>query len=256
MPDPNDKDQNNGGSGSGDGNPPAPPTKTVEERLAEMESEQKKTAASFQTAQEELKRVNGLNAVLMQRLQGGGTPPPAGGEGMDVNRTVPLKLKRDFSSMDPTADPGRFAQELILETAEQVAVAMARNNEQQQNAQSLRKAFYEKNKDLVGWERLVGSFSEEVQRENPSQPFDQASEEIARRTREFVKSRGSGNEGDEGNPQHILPPGSQGDGVHIKPPKGGASEPYNPDKAYNDDMASYAKERNAERNKLATSPKT
>lgn len=247
--DPIDKDQKGGQDGDGgDGTSSATPTKTTEQRLQEMEDNAKKMQATLQSTQEELKRVNGLNSVLMQRMK---SSNPDNGGGMDVSRTAPIKLKRDFSSMDPAADPARFATELVLETAEQVSEVMMRTQEVQRTNAELRRAFYERNKDLVGWEIEVGHFSNEVQSANPNLPFDQAAEEIAKRTREYIKTRGSADP-DGTTPPHALPPG--GNPVKIKPPTGGGPVDFNPDKAYEEDMKDYAKMRNAEREKLIGTP--
>lgn len=260
MPDPNDKGQNGGEAGAGGGNPPAGSEKTADQRLADMEANFTKMNSTLQSTQEELKRVNNLNGVLMQRLNSGGGNPPAGdGGGMDASRTTPIKLKRDFSKLDPSADPAGFAQELVLETAEQVSNVIAHSHRQQSEAASLRKAFYEKNKDLVGWERLVGTFSDEVQAANPGLTFDQSAEIIAQRAREFITSKGVTNTpGDAGEPPTILPPSKSGDhgasGPTIKPPKGGGSGEYNPDKAYEEDMKDYSGMRNKERDRTVIKP--
>lgn len=255
MGDSNDKPGDGGASGGG--NPPAPPAKTTDERLAEIEANHKKALADLQTTQEELKRVGNLNAVLMQRMN---KPADGDGGGMDANRTVPLKLRRDFSKMDPTADPATFAQEIVLETAEQVRSVIAEQQSVQSRNASLRTAFYNANKDLVGWERVVGSISDEVQAELQGLPFDQVSAEIAKRSREFIKSKGiTPSDKSNDNLPDVIPPGGQngGDEIRIKPPKGSnASEPFDPDKAYADDMKDYAQMRNKERSKEVASAKS
>lgn len=256
MPDPNG--QKDGAGASGD-DKSAPPIKTVEEQLKELADKQTQMASELQSSREELKRVNNLNGVLMQRLNTGGNGDPSGsdGRGMDVNRTSPIKLKRDFSSMDPAADPKRFAEELVLETAEQVSSVIARNQEVQATNQNLRRSFYDKNKDLVGYEIEVGHYSSEVQAQNPGLPFDQASEIVAQRTRDYIKSKRLDSPADPNNPNppHAMPPsaGGQDNKVHIKDPKGGKDEPYNPDKAYEEDMKDYAAMRNKERERTGTS---
>ena len=247
MTDPNKpEDQNGGAGGAGGGNPPAGTQKTVEQRLQEMEEGTKKTQALLQSTQEELKRVNNLNTVLMRRLPADGGGSPQGGGGMDASRTTPIKLKRDFSQIDPAEDPQRFATELVLETAEQVRDVIAQQQGVQQQNTELRKAFYEKNKDLVGWERVVGTFSDEVQVANPHLSFAEAAELVAQRTRDFVKARGSSTDNPD-NPPHTLPPGRGDDHITVKPPKGGSQEPFNPDKAYEEDMKDYTSMRAKER---------
>jgi len=250
--------QPDGGDGSGGSKPPAPPQKTTEQRLAEIEESGKKQAAQLQSTQEELKRVNNLNAVLMSRLQAGGAgaPPPADGGGMDVNRTVPIKLKRDFSQLDPTAEPQRFATELVLEVAEQTREAIASAQHAQATSDQLRRAFYEKNKDLTGWEIEVGHWANVVQAQNPGLPFDQAADLIAQKTRDYLKSRGLTSPAPDpnnpgGQPPSVLPPSSGGDGkVPIKPPTDGKNEPFDPDKVYQEDMKDYSGMRNKERDRM------
>lgn len=245
------KDKNDA-NGSGGGTPPAP-TKTIEERFTEMEENQKKLQSTLQTTQEELKRVNGLNSVLMQQMKRGNPPAPDNsGEGMDVNRTVPIKLRRNFSEMDPASDPAGFAREIVAETAEQVRSTMLEMQSQQDSSAKLRTAFYTKNKDLVGYEIEVGHFSNQVQAEMPNVPFDQAAEEIAKRTREYLKSKGlPDNPAGGGTPPGVLPPAGAGGGdgkIPIKAP-GGGEEPFNADKSYEEDMKDYSKMRNSERSR-------
>lgn len=254
MPDPNDKGGANGGAGGGGGDgSPAPASKTVEQRIAELEAQSKKDRDILQATQEELKRVNGLNGVLMQRLNSGGNnPPPDNGNnnGMNANNTV--KLRRNFADMDPTADPARFASELVAETAEQVAAHMDRSRAQERQAEELRQSFYTKHKDLVGFEVEVGHFSGIVQAQNPHMTFDQAADEVARRTREYIKSKGLSSANPPSDPPHTLAPGGAGGSgsVPIKPPD--AEKPYNADEEYKKDMADYASERAGERERTGT----
>lgn len=243
---------NDGAGASGGDTPPAPPAKTVEQRLGEMEENARKQAAQLQSAQEELKRVNNLNTVLMQRVNGAGSnsSDPNGGRGMDANNTTRIKLKRDFSQLDPASDPESFAREVVLETAEQVRDVMARDREQQATATNLRTAFYGKNKDLVGFEVEVGHFSSEVQSQNPGLPFDQAAEIIASKTREYLKMKGLTSNPDNPNPPHVLPPAGGGEGsgrVPIVTPDGKKTEAYDPDKSYQEDMKDYSAMRSRER---------
>lgn len=236
-----DENEDKGGAG---GEKKAPDPMTVEQRMADIEKSNKDLAAQLQTANEEAKRVNGLNSVLLQRLNKGDE-----GKGMDASRTVPLKLKRDFTQMDPAADPASFARELVLETAEQVNEVLQNSQRQQQEAANLRTAFYTNNKDLVGWEKIVGVFSGEVMNENPNLPFDQAASEIAKRTREFIKTKSLKSDDPKIDP--VLPAGGQngGDEIVIKTPKGGGSEPFNADKEAVADMKDYVTMRQKERDK-------
>ncbi len=80
--------------------------------------------------------------------------------------------------------------------------------------------------------------------------FDQAAELIATRTRSYLKDKGRSASSDTPDPLHVLPPtpgGGDSNRVPIKKPDGSSAPAYNPDKAYEEDMRDYAKERNAER---------
>lgn len=230
---------------SGGDAPPAPPAKSTEEQLKEVLEAQKAMNAELQASREELKRVSNLNGVLMSRIK---TDEPD--RGMDANRTVPIKLRRDFSQMDPTADPKRFAEEVVLEAAEQVSATVARMQEAQSSGERLRRSFYEKNKDLVGYEIEVGHFSGEVQAANPGINFEQAADLVAQRVRAYLKERGLSSPANPNapDPLHVLPSGGASDGrVPVKEPK--KDEPFDAAKEYDKDMKSYAEERNKERNR-------
>lgn len=103
--------------------------------------------------------------------------------------TQPLPQQQEVDiDVDPLVDPKGFAKKISDKITQNVLSQISQQMTLQQQMAEVRRRFYELNPDLVGKERLVGLIAQDVSREMPNAPLDTVLEEIAKRTRQFLKS--------------------------------------------------------------------
>ena len=89
---------------------------------------------------------------------------------------------------DPLVDPKGFAKQIVDQATSTVLRQVSTQIEYQRQLSEVRERFYKSNPDLVGKERLVGLVAQDVAREMPSAQLDTVLEEVAKRTRQFLRS--------------------------------------------------------------------
>lgn len=110
------------------------------------------------------------------------------------NKTQPFQqnnavVNNDFDiDVDPLVDPKGFAKKVTEKITMNVINQVQQQILLQQQMAEVRKRFYDLNPDLVGKEKLVGVIAQDVAKEMPNAPLEVTLEEVARRTRQFLKS--------------------------------------------------------------------
>lgn len=98
-------------------------------------------------------------------------------------------VNNDFDiDVDPLVDPKNFAKKMYEKITANVINQVQQQILLQQQMAEVRKRFYDLNPDLVGKEKLVGVIAQDVAREMPNAPLEFVLEEVAKRTRQFLKS--------------------------------------------------------------------
>lgn len=130
----------------------------------------------FYDIQERLKRAEqGLEAFKMQQPSVQQMP------------VVPQQQDIDID-VDPLVDPKGFAKKITEKVSQTVLQQVQQQMLLQRQIDEIRERFYRLNPDLVGKEKLVGLIAQDVAREMPTARLDDVLEEVAKRTRQFLKS--------------------------------------------------------------------
>lgn len=169
----NDGDNSEGGApgSAGEGREGAVPNKfegkTQEEILqAYMELEGKLSSATEQAS-----RMEELENLFLQLLQsqgaGGGNPLNAGGakeeDEYEISEEDAVNLFKD-----PKATLAKLFKDFAAKTVTKSKEQITLENSIAEQKRSMRETFYTTNKDLVGFELMVGTVSDMVQRANPN----------------------------------------------------------------------------------------
>lgn len=134
----------------------------------------------FYSLQEQLKRAE-------QTLEAFSKTQPSVQYGISPSTNV--SSASDFEiDVDPLVDPKMFAKKLTEKVTQNVISQVQQQMLLQQQMAEVRKRFYDLNPDLVGKEKLVGLIAQDVAREMPNASLDVVLEEIAKRTRQFLKT--------------------------------------------------------------------
>jgi hypothetical protein len=213
-----DKDGNEiPGSAPGEGagqEPPKPPTtEELTKQMADLIAAQKKQTADLEIMREENMR---LQSLLVSMRDHPGDPSS------DSRRPMPRGAGR-FS--DPAARsefekkyslPVEAAEEIIEESVSRFTRAQQEREEAIRNGESLKKDFFSKYPDLNDYVPIVKHFADQCAAEHPDWTVTQGFVEVAKLSREYIKSKLGAPSGRE-EPPPIVPAGgssrSEGDGA-------------------------------------------
>ena len=143
---------------------------SVDELLKSYEELERK----FYDLQEKLKRAE-------QGLEAFSKTQPLSGQQQQQLPSIEI-------TADPLVDPKGFAKQIAEQVSSTVLRQVSTQLEYQRQLNEVRERFYKANPDLVGKERLVALVAQDVAREMPNAPLDTVLEEVAKRTRQFLRS--------------------------------------------------------------------
>jgi hypothetical protein len=186
------------------------PNKTAEQKLAEMQAQMadliaanKKRDADYEIQREE-------NQRLTQMLKSVNDHP--GDDSRDTRRP-PAKTGRFSSEFERKYSiPVEAAEEIAEEAVSRMSQAQQEREEAIRNAESIKASFFDKYPDLKDYIPVVRHFSDKCAGEHPDWTVARGFPEVARLSREYIKSKLSGPSGRD-EPPPVLGPGGHRDGA-------------------------------------------
>lgn len=201
----------------------------IEKQMADLIAANKKQTADTEILREENQR---LQSMLLSMRDG------SGNDSNDRSRQQPPRGSGRFS--DPAARsefekkyslPVEAAEEIIEESVSRFSRAQEERETAIRNGENLKKEFFKKYPDLADYVPIVRHFSDQCANEHPDWTVAQGFVEVAKLSREYIKSKLGAPSGRE-EPPEVIPAGGSsrsegGNGAPRLPgsPEGPASVP-------------------------------
>lgn len=162
--------------------------KTAEELVQLLEASESQIGTLSQQASQAEQLEQLLYQVINQGQGDQGGQDPNDGKQMDLfSQEEAMELFKD-----PAKALNAIAQKLVEHAQQTTTKTLEEKGEATRRKQELRNSFYDTNKDLVGYESVVGYVANAVQRANPHLPLDKVMEKVAAETRsEINRIRGT-----------------------------------------------------------------
>lgn len=189
--------------GTDDGQPEPTPAEKQAVQIAELIAAQKKQTADLEVMREEKNRLEQL-LVSMREHPGSGSNdarrPAPRGQGRFADPDQRSEFEKKYSL------PAEAADEIIDEAVSRLSRIQQEREESIRNGEALKKSFFGEYPDLVGYEPVIRHFSDQCTQLHPDWTLKQGFVEVARLSREYIKSKLGNTTGNE--PPPVLSGGS------------------------------------------------
>jgi hypothetical protein len=208
--------------------PPAPDaTAELQKQMADLIAANKKQTADYEIMREENQR---LQQMLLSMKENPG-------DSSNNSRQQPVRGRGRFSDPDKRSQfereyslPAAAAEEIIEEAVSRISTEQREREEALRQGEALKTSFFGEYPDLKDYVPIVKHFADQCTMEHPSWTVKQGFVEVAKLSREYIKSK-LGNPSGREEPPDVLPggghrsEGGQGNGRLPGSPDNGPSIP-------------------------------
>lgn len=187
----------------GQGEPTPQTVEELQKQLADLIAANKKQSADVEIMQEENRRLQALVKTISDHP--GDDPnnprrPIPRGAGRFSDPATRSEFERKYSL------PAEAAEEIIEESVSRFTLAQREREEAIRNGTALKEKFFKSYPDLAGYEPIVRHFSDICANEHPDWTVAQGFVEVAKLSREYIKSKLGAPPGRD-EPPDVIPAG-------------------------------------------------